>query len=85
MTSSEAITNGETKKDEGSNDVFHGWLATDATSPMQHGAFTPKAWRETDVDIRVTHCGVCASDVHVLRSGWVSSFPPFSLCVCVNE
>lgn len=68
MSCSEPTTNGVTKKD----DVFHGWLATDATSPMQHGAFTPKAWRETDVDIRVTHCGVCASDLHVLRSGWVS-------------
>ncbi|KAI4166487.1 MAG: hypothetical protein LQ348_007802 [Seirophora lacunosa] len=74
MTSSEPITNGETETKK--SDVFHGWLATDATSPMQHGAFTPKAWRETDVDIRVTHCGVCASDVHVLRSGWGETLYP---------
>ena len=58
-------------------DIFHGWLATSATSPLTHQAFIPKAWKETDVDIKVSHCGVCASDLHSLRSGWVSSI--FSL------
>ncbi|KAL8902072.1 MAG: hypothetical protein Q9207_004897 [Kuettlingeria erythrocarpa] len=52
-------------------DRFHGWMATDATSPLKHQAFKPKTWEETDVDIRVSHCGICASDLHVLRSGWV--------------
>lgn len=32
--------------------------------------YEPKRWEETDVDIKVTHCGVCASDLHTLRSGW---------------
>lgn len=34
--------------------------------------FTPKEWEEMDVDIKVTHCGICGSDIHTLRSGWVS-------------
>lgn len=55
-----------------SEDMFHGWMATDATSPMKYQTFRPKTWEETDVDIKVSHCGVCASDLHVLRSGWVS-------------
>lgn len=35
--------------------------------------FTPKTWEETDVDIKISHCGICGSDLHTLRSGWVNS------------
>jgi D-arabinose 1-dehydrogenase-like Zn-dependent alcohol dehydrogenase len=35
-------------------------------------SFEPKNWAETDIDVRVTHCGVCFSDICSLRSGWVS-------------
>ncbi|KAI4123415.1 MAG: hypothetical protein LQ338_005268 [Usnochroma carphineum] len=48
-------------------------MATDASSPMKFQAFKPKVWEETDVDIRISHCGVCASDLHTMRSGWASS------------
>ncbi|MDI1485700.1 MAG: putative secondary metabolism biosynthetic enzyme [Ramalina farinacea] len=51
-------------------ETFHGWQATSPTSPLTHRAFTPKPWAETDVDIKITHCGVCASDLHSMRSGW---------------
>lgn len=57
-------------------DIFHGWFATDATSPLKHQSFTPKTWEETDVDIKVTHCGVCASDLHTMRSGWGETLYP---------
>jgi len=32
--------------------------------------FQPKNWTEDDVEIAITHCGVCGSDVHTLTSGW---------------
>lgn len=65
---------------------FTGWLGLDsraADGKMVWGEFTPKQWEETDVDIRITHCGVCGTDMHTLRSGWVSGlalllFPPFT-------
>lgn len=63
----------ELPSEEKSADVFHGWMATDAISPMTYRAFEPKAWEETDVDIKISHCGVCASDLHAMRSGWVKS------------
>ncbi len=31
-------------------------------------AFEPKPWEETDIDIRITHCGVCSTDIHTMRS-----------------
>ncbi|KAF8676893.1 GroES-like protein [Rhizoctonia solani] len=30
----------------------------------------PKKWEETDIDIAITHCGVCGSDIHTLTNGW---------------
>jgi alcohol dehydrogenase (NADP+) len=55
--------------------TFKGWIGVDkhsADGKMVWKEFTPKSWTEKDVDIRVTHCGICASDLHTLRSGWVS-------------
>ena len=53
---------------------FQGWmgLSPDAVNgKMEWQSYEPKNWQETDVDIKVTHCGICGSDLHTLRSGWV--------------
>lgn len=60
--------------------TFHGWLAHSPTSPLTWGPFTPKKWEETDVDIAITHCGVCFSDLCTLREGW----GPTQYPVCVG-
>lgn len=52
---------------------FEGWLGKDEDSvkgKMEWGAFEPKKWTEDDVDIEISHCGVCGSDLHTLKSGW---------------
>lgn len=52
---------------------FEGWLAhgpEDADGKMKWGPFEPKKWTEDDVDIKVTHCGVCGTDGHTLRQDW---------------
>jgi alcohol dehydrogenase (NADP+) len=36
--------------------------------------YPSKKWEETDVEIAITHCGVCGSDVHTITSGW-GAFP----------
>ncbi|KAG8765298.1 NADP-dependent alcohol dehydrogenase, partial [Ceratobasidium sp. 428] len=30
----------------------------------------PKQWEEEDIDIAITHCGVCGTDLHILTNGW---------------
>lgn len=53
---------------------FEGWMGLDASSGegnMVWQEFQPKAWEETDIDIKISHCGICGSDLHTLRSGWV--------------
>jgi alcohol dehydrogenase (NADP+) len=59
--------------------TFEGWMGLDkesAKGKLVWQQFEPKPWEETDVDIQVTHCGICATDLHTLRSGHgaVSSF-----------
>lgn len=53
---------------------FEGWVAVDksaAEGNMVWQTYDPKPWEETDIDIKITHCGVCGTDLHQLRSGWV--------------
>ncbi|KAK4540067.1 hypothetical protein LTR36_009808 [Oleoguttula mirabilis] len=62
---------------------FEGWLGKDkdsADGKMVWGEFpNPKPFEETDVDIQITHCGICGSDLHTLRSGWGPT--PYPCCV----
>ncbi|APA12395.1 hypothetical protein SS1G_10565 [Sclerotinia sclerotiorum 1980 UF-70] len=53
--------------------TFKGWMAFDKNAivdGLKLTPFQPKKWEETDIDVKVTHCGLCASDMHTLRSGW---------------
>lgn len=52
--------------------TFQGWVGKDknAIGNLVYEGYTPKTFEPTDVDIAITHCGVCASDLHTLRSGW---------------
>ena len=56
-----------------SNYKFEGWVAHDASAAqgnMKYEEFQPKTWTEDDVDIQISHSGVCGSELHTLRSGW---------------
>ncbi|KAA8645589.1 hypothetical protein EYZ11_001797 [Aspergillus tanneri] len=65
-----------------STDIFQGWVAHDATSPLTFTTFTPKPFTETDVEVQVSHCGICSTDLHTLRSGWAPTDYP---CVVGHE
>jgi len=52
---------------------FQGWAAMgpDAVKGnFQQWKYTPKTWEETDVDIKIMYCGICASDIHTASGGW---------------
>ena len=40
-----------------------------------------KQWSEDDVQIDVTHCGICGSDDHMLSESW----GPTNYPVCVGK
>ncbi|CBX95836.1 hypothetical protein IAQ61_004667 [Plenodomus lingam] len=63
---------------------FHGWIGHDKTAAegnMTWSPFTPKPFNDIDVDIKVSHCGICGSDIHTLRSGWGTTHYP----ICVGH
>ena len=64
---------------------FQGWLGLDpfsAKGKMVWQEFEPKPFDQAeDVDIQITHCGVCGSDLHTLRSGWGDTEYP----ICVGH
>jgi len=51
---------------------FKGWVAKDkdCIGNLVWEEYKPKTFQETDIDIKVSHCGICGSDLHTLRSGW---------------
>ena len=58
---------------------FQGWVGHDTKSAegnMKWEAYEPKKWDEGDVDIEISHCGICGSDLHTLRSGWKPTIYP---------
>ncbi|KAL8971918.1 MAG: hypothetical protein Q9197_003024 [Variospora fuerteventurae] len=61
------------------NYELEGWMGLDpsaAEGNMKWQGYEPKRWQETDVDIKITHCGICGSDLHTLRSGWKPAIYP---------
>ncbi|KAG8861344.1 hypothetical protein FRB91_008210 [Serendipita sp. 411] len=68
-----------------SDHKFEGWMGVDKSAvdgKMVWQSYEPKSWEETDVDIEITHCGICGSDLHTLRSGWGETMYP---CVVGHE
>lgn len=64
------------------SDTFKGWVAHNATGPLTYTTFTPKPFTPTDIEVRVSHCGICGTDLHTLRSGWAPADYP---CVVGHE
>lgn len=55
--------------------VLRGFLTVALTDPktfsdLKVTSFTPKTFEADDVEVAITHCGVCGSDVHTLKQGW---------------
>jgi len=63
---------------------FEGWMglgpeSADGKMVWQEFPKDRKPFAEEDVDIQITHSGICGSDLHTLRSGWGPT--PYPCCV----
>lgn len=52
-----------------------GWAAAEQGAPLAPWTFSRRDPRDDDVVVRVTHCGVCATDNHTVAHGDPSVFP----------
>ncbi|KAL4730843.1 hypothetical protein ACLX1H_002885 [Fusarium chlamydosporum] len=52
--------------------TFQGWVAEKSLKEgeMVWRDYEMKPFEETDIELRITHCGVCGTDNHVAKNGW---------------
>lgn len=56
--------------------MFHGYAAQSAGQKLQPYDFEPAPLGPNDVEIAVSHCGICHSDVHLVNNDWgLSAYP----------
>ena len=56
---------------------INAYAASRARSPLEPFSFDPGPLRPEDVEIQVTHCGLCHSDLSMLDNEWGMSQYPF--------
>ncbi|CDH53627.1 nad-and zn-dependent alcohol dehydrogenase [Lichtheimia corymbifera JMRC:FSU:9682] len=50
--------------------TIHGWIASAKDKPLEWGEQPRKTFDDDTVEMDITHCGICASDLFTLDSGW---------------
>jgi hypothetical protein len=73
------------------SEQFHGWAVHEPKGQLSPWSYTPRPIGPRDVEIEITHCGICASgrenflfnhcsikhlDLHQIDSGWGPSQYP---------
>ncbi|KAJ3294644.1 Vam6/Vps39-like protein [Borealophlyctis nickersoniae] len=53
-----------------SEEQFKGYAAFEKAGSLKPFSFTPPPLGPTDVEIAITCCGICGSDIHTIDSGW---------------
>ncbi|KAG6582960.1 Mannitol dehydrogenase [Phytophthora cinnamomi] len=53
-----------------SADTIHAYAAFDPSGECKPWQYEPRPLGAEDVEIKISHCGICGSDVHTLESGW---------------
>src|SRR6201995_5115459 len=60
-----------------SNTTIRGYAASSAKAPLQPFSFDLGPLGPEEVEIKVTHCGICHSDLSMLDNDWGMSKYPF--------
>ncbi|RIB23427.1 chaperonin 10-like protein [Gigaspora rosea] len=55
---------------------FHGYAAFDKEGILKPYSYTPKPLGDEDIEVEISHCGICGSDLHTIRSGWFPTIYP---------
>eukprot|EP01125_Pyxidicula_operculata_P010160 TRINITY_DN3351_c0_g1_i1.p1 TRINITY_DN3351_c0_g1~~TRINITY_DN3351_c0_g1_i1.p1 ORF type:complete len:361 (+),score=33.03 TRINITY_DN3351_c0_g1_i1:32-1084(+) len=52
------------------SEQFEAWASFEAKGELKEWKYTPRPLGELDVEIAISHCGICYSDIHTIDSGW---------------
>lgn len=58
---------------------FEGWLCPDASAiegKMEWGKYEPKKFTDDDIQMDITCCGICMSDLSTMSDGWGKAMRP---------
>jgi uncharacterized zinc-type alcohol dehydrogenase-like protein len=56
--------------------IISAFAARAAKQPLEPYAYEPVALQPTDVEIEISHCGICHSDIHLIDDDWSRSKYP---------
>ena len=56
---------------------YYAYAAKSAKSPLELFSFDPGELGPEEIEIKVTHCGICHSDLSMLDNDWGMSTYPF--------
>ena len=60
----------------GSGETISAYAALQAGQPLQPYRYVPKELGPNDVEIAVSHCGICHTDLHLTNNDFgISSYP----------
>ncbi|KAJ0017886.1 hypothetical protein Pint_11229 [Pistacia integerrima] len=63
-------------QEEQSRQIAFGWAATDSSGILHPFHFTRRANGENDITIKILYCGICHSDLHLIKNNFgISSYP----------
>lgn len=54
---------------------YHAYAGHQAHQPLEPFIYDPPPLGEYDVEIKISHCGICHSDIHILDGDWGDNFP----------
>lgn len=54
----------------GKYQTIKGWACHGKGEPLVRYEYTSAELLDTDVEIQISHCGICGSDIHTMDSGW---------------
>jgi len=58
------------------NALVHAFAAMHAGDVLRPYQYSPRELAASEVEITITHCGICHSDLHLIDTDWgVSSYP----------
>lgn len=53
-----------------SEEKFTGYASHGHGKPLEKWSYVPRPLGADDVEVAISHCGICHSDIHTLDSGW---------------
>lgn len=56
--------------------MFHGYVAHEKGAKLEKFEYQPKPLGDFDIEVAISHCGVCHSDLHLIDNDWgISGYP----------